>query len=63
MMQFVSQSADAGESPWVKRMAERFDAKAKEKGIKIVHMSGFDSIPSDLTTFLVADHMKKQYNK
>ena len=47
----------------MKRMADRFDAKAKEKGVKIVHMSGFDSIPSDLTTFLVADHMKKQHNK
>ena len=44
-------------------MIERFDAKAKEKGIRIVHMSGFDSVPSDLTTFLVADQMKKQHNK
>lgn len=47
----------------MKRMISRFDAKAKEKGIKIVHMSGFDSIPSDLTTFLVADQMKQQYNR
>lgn len=44
-------------------MIDRFDAKAKEKGIRIVHMAGFDSIPSDLTTFLAADEMKKQHKK
>ena len=44
-------------------MINKHDEKAKQKGIKIVHMCGFDSIPSDLGTLLVADHMKKQYNK
>jgi short subunit dehydrogenase-like uncharacterized protein len=52
-----------GEVPWVKRMIRKHDEEAKRKGIKIVHMCGFDSIPSDLGTLLVVDHMKKQYNK
>jgi len=52
-----------GEAPWVRRMINKFDAKAKEKGVRIVHMAGFDSIPSDITTFLAADQMKKQHNK
>lgn len=52
-----------GEAPWVRRMISKYDAPAKEKGVRIVHMAGFDSIPSDLTTFLAADQMKKQHNK
>lgn len=52
-----------GEAPWVRRMISKYDAHAKQKGVRIVHMAGFDSIPSDLTTFLAADHMKKKHNK
>ena len=52
-----------GESPWVRRMIHRFDEEAKRKGIKIVHMAGFDSIPSDLGAFVLADHMRKQHKK
>jgi short subunit dehydrogenase-like uncharacterized protein len=44
-------------------MISKYDAHAKQKGVRIVHMAGFDSIPSDLTTFLAADHMKKKHNK
>ena len=47
----------------MRRMIHRFDEEAKRKGIKIVHMAGFDSIPSDLGAFLLADHMRKQHKK
>ena len=37
-----------GETPFVRRMRERYDAKAGETGALIVPMCGFDSVPSDL---------------
>ncbi|WP_281646670.1 saccharopine dehydrogenase NADP-binding domain-containing protein [Parendozoicomonas sp. Alg238-R29] len=37
-----------GETQWIKRMVDRFEAKAKQTGARIVHCCGFDSIPSDL---------------
>lgn len=47
----------------MRKMIREFDKEAKEKGIRIVPMAGFDSIPSDLGAFLVADHLRKQCNK
>ena len=44
-------------------MMDKYDAKAKEKGVRIVHMAGFDSIPSDIVTFMAADEMKRRHNK
>ncbi|MBA2320326.1 MAG: saccharopine dehydrogenase NADP-binding domain-containing protein, partial [Deltaproteobacteria bacterium] len=43
-----------GETPWVRSLIDRFDERAREKGVRIVPMCGFDSVPSDLGAFLVA---------
>ncbi len=37
-----------GETLWVHKMIERYEAKAKESGAVLVPFSGFDSVPSDL---------------
>ena len=37
-----------GEVQWIARMIEAHEASAKRSGARIVHCSGFDSIPSDL---------------
>ena len=37
----------AGEVLWMKEMIERFGARAAETGARIVHSTGFDSIPFD----------------
>ncbi len=37
-----------GEVPFVRRMIDRYHARAVETGARIVHCCGFDSIPSDL---------------
>lgn len=42
-----------GETHWIKRMLDRYEAKAKQTGARIVHCCGFDSIPSDLGVFFL----------
>ena len=41
----------SGEVPWMRRMIEAHHADAREKGVRIVHSCGFDSIPSDVGVF------------
>jgi short subunit dehydrogenase-like uncharacterized protein len=43
----------AGEITFMRETIDRFDARARETGARIVHTSGFDSIPSDLGVFLL----------
>lgn len=49
----------SGELVWACRMADKYHDTAKEKNIRIVHCCGFDSVPSDLGTLLVVDHLNK----
>mgnify|MGYP000036741418 CR=1 FL=1 len=37
-----------GEVQWYKRMVDKYETQAKQSGARIVHCSGFDSLPSDL---------------
>jgi short subunit dehydrogenase-like uncharacterized protein len=43
-----------GEVLFVREAIDRFDAVARETGARIVHACGYDSVPSDLTTLLLA---------
>ncbi|GAX74962.1 hypothetical protein CEUSTIGMA_g2408.t1 [Chlamydomonas eustigma] len=52
-----------GETPWIKKSFLKHDKLAKERGVKLVHSCGFDSIPSDLGTFMMVDYIKKQLGK
>ena len=49
----------AGEMLWARRMADKYHDTAKDKNVRIVHCCGFDSMPSDLGTLLVVDHLNK----
>lgn len=49
-----------GETPWVRSLIDRFDEEAKRKGVMIVPMCGFDSIPADLGSLFVVDHIKQE---
>ena len=42
-----------GEHTWVSEMIDKYDAEAKRKGVMLVPMCGFDSVPSDLGAFMV----------
>ena len=40
-----------GEPQWIKQMLDKYEADAKKSGARIVHCTGFDSIPSDLGVY------------
>ncbi len=45
------------------RTIKKYHAQAFANRVKIVHMCGFDSIPSDLGAHLVATTIEKQYHR
>jgi len=47
----------------VARIIEQYHDRAAQKGVKIVPCCGFDSIPSDLSAFLVATHIRDKLNR
>ncbi len=48
-----------GEVQWIDRMLEKYEASAKESGARIVHCSGFDSIPSDMGVYFTQREANK----
>lgn len=48
-----------GEPAWMREMIEKYDAKAKETGARIVFSCGFDSIPFDLGVLFAQEQAKK----
>ncbi|KAJ3338461.1 hypothetical protein HDU93_009477 [Gonapodya sp. JEL0774] len=58
MLVFVSERImlilPLGESIWVRKMIDCYHEPAKQKGIIIVPACGFDSVPSDLITYIAA---------
>ena len=53
----------AGEAVWVNRMVQKYHGDAIAKGVKIVHCCAYDSIPADLGTLLVVEHMRKEHGR
>lgn len=49
-----------GETPWVRRVIDRHHETAAASGTRIVPFCGFDSVPSDLGTWLVVDHARRE---
>lgn len=50
-----------GEPPFMWQMIERYDAKARETGARIVHSCGFDSIPFDMGVYLLQEEAKTRF--
>jgi short subunit dehydrogenase-like uncharacterized protein len=48
-----------GEVQWIDRMLKKYEASAKASGARIVHCSGFDSIPSDMGVYFTQREAKK----
>src|SRR3954470_3428067 len=48
----------AGEVLFIRDSIDAYDAVARESGARIVHASGFDSIPSDLGVLVLAEKVK-----
>lgn len=49
-----------GETPWVKTLIDRYHGQAAADGTRIVPCCGFDSIPSDLGTYLVVRYFQQE---
>lgn len=52
-----------GETPWVRQMIDRHHDSAAKSGTRIVPGCGFDSVPSDLGAWLVANALRKQHGE
>jgi short subunit dehydrogenase-like uncharacterized protein len=49
-----------GEMSWVRDLIDRHNDRAAADGTRIIPCCGFDSIPSDLGTYLVARHIQRK---
>ena len=52
-----------GETPFIHKVIEQWQAKAEAAGVKIVHSCGFDSIPSDLGCLVLQEHAIEAHGK
>ena len=50
-----------GEPQWIKRMLEKYEAKAKASGARIVHCCGFDSVPSDMGVYFLQQQAEQEF--
>lgn len=52
-----------GETQWIRRMLDRYEAQAKASGARIVHCCGFDSIPSDLGVHFLQQQAMQRFGQ
>jgi len=52
-----------GEVQWYKRMVDKYETTARQKGARIVHCSGFDSIPSDLGVYFLQQQANAKFGE
>lgn len=52
-----------GEVQWIDRMLKKYETAAKASGARIVHCSGFDSIPSDMGVYFTQKEAKKSFGE
>ncbi|MBI3368778.1 MAG: saccharopine dehydrogenase NADP-binding domain-containing protein [Burkholderiales bacterium] len=52
-----------GETPWVRGLIDRHHAQAEADGTRIIPCCGFDSVPSDLGAWLVAQAIQRQFHE
>ncbi len=48
-----------GETQWIRRMIAQHHGAAARAGVRIVHSAGYDSIPSDLGTYVLQQHARE----
>jgi short subunit dehydrogenase-like uncharacterized protein len=52
-----------GEIPFVREVLDEFDSAAREAGVKIVQVSGFESLPPDLAVLLAAESTRERWQE
>lgn len=50
-----------GETQWIKKMIECYEAAAQQSGARIVHCCGFDSVPSDMGVYFLQQQAMQQW--
>jgi short subunit dehydrogenase-like uncharacterized protein len=50
-----------GETVWVKSLIERYHDKAAGAGTRVIPFCGFDSVPSDLGSYLLVRHLQRTF--
>lgn len=50
-----------GETPWVKALIDRYHEQAAFDGTRIIPCCGFDSVPSDLGSYLIVRHLQRKW--
>ena len=50
----------SGETGWVRELIDRYHQRAALEGTRIIPFCGFDSVPSDLGTYLLVRHMRRE---
>lgn len=52
-----------GEIPFVRRMIDRYDAPARDAGVKIVQVCGFEALPPDLGVLLASEAARERFGE
>jgi short subunit dehydrogenase-like uncharacterized protein len=52
-----------GEIPFVRRMIDEFDDPARDAGVKVVQVSGFEALPPDLMVLLAAEAASERWDE
>ncbi|MBW4698146.1 MAG: saccharopine dehydrogenase NADP-binding domain-containing protein [Aphanocapsa lilacina HA4352-LM1] len=50
-----------GETPWVRDLIDRYHERAASEGTRIIPCCGFDSVPSDLGSYLMVRHLQREW--
>jgi short subunit dehydrogenase-like uncharacterized protein len=53
----------SGEIPFVRRIIDSLDAGAKDRGVKIVQVCGFECLPPDLAVLLAAETARRRWDE
>lgn len=52
-----------GEIPFVRRMIDAYDERAKAAGVKVVEVCGFEALPPDLAMLLAAETARERWDE
>jgi short subunit dehydrogenase-like uncharacterized protein len=52
-----------GEIPFVRQMIDAYDARAREAGVKVVQVCGFEALPPDLAVALAAETARERWGE
>jgi short subunit dehydrogenase-like uncharacterized protein len=52
-----------GEIPFVRKMIDAYDTRAREAGVKVVEVCGFEALPADMSVMLAAETARERWGE